>query len=539
MKKIFLILTILSLVFTGFAFATTVTGNTQTTIRIDPDSTYTFKAEDFSTVFSNIDAGTITSVVITTLPSEAAGYLTINNQKVTTVPQTVTLDEISTLKFVTKEDYKGLTSFDWRGKVGNTTENTLFTTNLLIYSSTTTENNIEILQDQTYTFKESDFTKIFNELGAGNLSSITINQKPESGKFKLNGTTISELPIDIDLKEIPDLTFTPASGFTGTVSIKWVGSVKGQVIPLTYTTNIIVKAISVENITPIDMELTTQMNTAIDDKLKIKENFDVNFVISTYPTHGTIEGFNTKTGEFRYIPERNYTGDDQFTFKATVGENFESNEGTVKITVFTEEVIIPFRYEDMQQHWGNYSASHLAAMNIIIGEKINDEYFFYPDRLITRADFVLYMLSALGINYTDVDETFKFDDDAEIEGWLKPYVYTAYKKGIINGSADNGKLYFNANDNITRAEVATIINNAMNFKYNNTDPLTFSDKRSIPAWATKAIQNMVGYEIINGFEDNSFKPNKTVTKAELSEILYKAVKEKQLELEKEETKTQE
>lgn len=539
MKKIFLILTILSLVFTGFAFATTVTGNTQTTIRITPDSTYTFKAKDFTTPFSSIDAGTITSVVINSLPSETAGYLSINNEKVTTVPQTVTIEEISTLKFVTKEDYKGLTSFDWRGKVGNTTENTLFTTNLLIYADAETQYTIQMLQDQTYTFKESDFSEIFNKLGAGSLDSITIIEKPKTGKLKLNGTTITELPTDIDLSEIPDLTFTPATGFTGTLTMKWTGTVDGQAIPLTYTTSIVVNPISVENITPVNMELTTQMNTAIDDTLEIEEDFDVNFVISTYPTHGTIEGFNTQTGQFRYIPERNYTGDDQFTFKATVGEEFESNEGTVKITVFTEEIIIPFRYEDMQQHWGNYSASHLAAMNIIIGEKINDEYFFYPDRLITRADFVLYMLSALGINYTDVDQTFKFADDENIEDWLKPYVYTAYKKGIISGSLDNGKLYFNPNDNITRAEVATIINNAMNFKYNNTDPLTFTDRRSIPAWATSAIQNMVGYEIINGFEDNSFKPNKTVTKAELSEILYKAVKEKQLELEQEESETQE
>ena len=37
----------------------------------------------------------------------------------------------------------------------------------------------------------------------------------------------------------------------------------------------------------------------------------------------------------------------------------------------------------------------------------------------------------------------------------------------------------------------------------------------------------VGYQIINGYDDNTFKPGTTITRAELAEMLYKAIKEKE------------
>jgi len=47
----------------------------------------------------------------------------------------------------------------------------------------------------------------------------------------------------------------------------------------------------------------------------------------------------------------------------------------------------------------------------------------------------------------------KFKDSNEIHGWAKKHVATCVKSQIIEGI--NGKVF--ANDNITRAEVATII----------------------------------------------------------------------------------
>ena len=139
-----------------------------------------------------------------------------------------------------------------------------------------------------------------------------------------------------------------------------------------------------------------------------------------------------------------------------------SNVATVTITIQETEDIIPFYYVDMQSSWANYSASHLADMGIMVGENYNGEYFFKPNTLVKRSDFVIAMLSVLNISVDDsLQTTFKFADDSDIADWLKPYAYTAYEEGIIKGSLENGKLYFNGDKNITRAEAATIINNSI------------------------------------------------------------------------------
>ena len=62
---------------------------------------------------------------------------------------------------------------------------------------------------------------------------------------------------------------------------------------------------------------------------------------------------------------------------------------------------------------------------------------------------------------------------------------------------------------------------------NNEEDLEFIDAMDIPSWSLGAIKNMVGYQIINGYDDNTFKPGTTITRAELAEMLYKAIKEKE------------
>ncbi|MBE5821528.1 MAG: hypothetical protein E7311_02940 [Clostridiales bacterium] len=500
-------------------------------ITITDGESYTFKVEDFKTIFDTLGVGDLTRVILVSLPSETAGNLQINGTNITTIPRGIELSNISSLTFVPKANYTGTASFTWRGRVGDTTNDTVFTTVLDITAGAPTV-TITVDKNTTYRFKRTDFSEKVTELGLGDISSVSIQTLPTSatGTLNFNTARIELVPREIDINQIGLLTFIPTTDYLGTASFTWKAKVGDELKDTVITTNLVVRETA--DITVEDISYTIDKNMALTDTLTNVQGYEAVYTITEEPTSGTIETFDAQTGEFKYVPATDFVGTVTFKYKATrtVGETTtESNEATVTITVNETEDVIPFYYADMQDHWANYSASHLAAMDILVGEKINDDYFFYPDKKITRADFVLTMLSVLEIEEQDKTVSFTFADDASMPTWLKKYAYTAYEKDIIDGSLENGKVYFNADSYITRAEAAKIINSAMNFKYQNTNTLTFKDSSSIPTWARSAIQNMIGYEIILGYEDNTFRPNETINKGELAEMLYKSVKEKEME----------
>ena len=50
--------------------------------------------------------------------------------------------------------------------------------------------------------------------------------------------------------------------------------------------------------------------------------------------------------------------------------------------------------------------------------------------------------------------------------------------------------------------------------------LTFADAGKIPAYAAFYIQTMAAQGIINGYSDNTFKPNNNITRGQMAKILY-------------------
>ena len=531
MKKILTLLTILTIAFVIPCFAVE-----PVVINLDQiNEKYTFTLEDFDTPFATLDAfdaGDLARVVIVSLPEVAQGTLTYNDEPIETLPFGIDVANIDGLVFTPTSEFTGEASFTWRGKTADTNDQTIFTTKINVTNELAdTTVNVTAYKNEVYTFKASDFSTIFNTLNIGDLSRgviVTLTDAAQ-GTLKYNNEEISTLPFGFDIANVSKLTFTPAEDFTGFTTFTWRGKTADVNDQTIFTTKISIT--ERPQMVALDKELTTDKNVTLISTLEANYAEGASFVVVAQPQHGTIENFNTATGEFQYIPTKDYVGADSFTFKTVIGEGNEakeSNVATVSIEILETEDVIPFYYVDMQDNWANYSASHLADMGIIVGESYNGDYFFNPDVKVTRADFLIAMLSVLDIRPDEeMTDTFRFADHDDIPDWLRPYVYKAYEEDIINGSLENGKLYFLPNNSITRAEAATIINNSIELLNNNEEDLEFIDAMDIPSWSLGAIKNMVGYQIINGYDDNTFKPGTTITRAELAEMLYKAIKEKE------------
>lgn len=174
-------------------------------------------------------------------------------------------------------------------------------------------------------------------------------------------------------------------------------------------------------------------------------------------------------------------------------------------------------YDDTQNHWCNYSAERLYNEGIFKGIQIGDKSYFMPDVYITRGEFLLYLNTLLQKD-TSSSVTLPFADASSIPVWQLPTVSAMYKAGIIHGNTEKQKLYFNHDEKISRLDCAIILNNMLNIK-NNDSKADFYDSYLIPKYAVGAVKNVTDYGLMNGFEDQSFRPYIKITRGMLAEIL--------------------
>ena len=178
-------------------------------------------------------------------------------------------------------------------------------------------------------------------------------------------------------------------------------------------------------------------------------------------------------------------------------------------------------YVDMNRHWGEYSAKKLFDEGVWVGEKLGANRYFYPEQKTTRLDFLLAMIATLEENYNDLQTTGTvFADEWQYADYVMKPAKWAYEKGILSGSGDGSARYFHPYDPITRAEAATLMNRALKLEVpKNRSDLAYADAKSIPTWAEESVRDLRGYGVMKGFEDNTFRPYKNITRAETAEVL--------------------
>lgn len=175
-------------------------------------------------------------------------------------------------------------------------------------------------------------------------------------------------------------------------------------------------------------------------------------------------------------------------------------------------------FSDTKDYWAATYVDYLYTSGITTGYADGT---FRPNQNITRAQFAVMLYRYLGLDeskYAGV--TLPFADNSKIADYAIPAIKALYSEGIINGSVgSDGRVYFNPNASLTRAQAATMIGRTQE-KGHATASLTFTDAGKIPAYATYYIQTMVAQGVISGYTDGSFKPNSNITRGQMAKILY-------------------
>ncbi|MEF2968988.1 S-layer homology domain-containing protein [Paenibacillus sp. M1] len=119
--------------------------------------------------------------------------------------------------------------------------------------------------------------------------------------------------------------------------------------------------------------------------------------------------------------------------------------------------------------------------------------------------------------YTVIWHPLEFSD--VVNHWAKDAVNDMGSRMVVDGVGDN---LFDPNTNITRAEFAAIVVRGLGLKLGDGET-AFSDIRATD-WYSGAIETAYEYELINGFEDGSFRPNEQITREQAMAIIAKAMK---------------
>ena len=176
-------------------------------------------------------------------------------------------------------------------------------------------------------------------------------------------------------------------------------------------------------------------------------------------------------------------------------------------------------YCDTVGHWCNYAAERLHNENVFTGIKIGYHYYFMPEEYITRGEFLLYINAVLDIPQAK-SQNLPFADKSSIPLWQLSTVASMFEAGYINGNIEKENIFFNHDEKISRLECAIILNNFLNLE-NDADNTGYYDSYLIPKYAVTAVKNVTDYGLMQGYEDNSFRPYVKMNRAMLADILCK------------------
>jgi hypothetical protein len=83
-------------------------------------------------------------------------------------------------------------------------------------------------------------------------------------------------------------------------------------------------------------------------------------------------------------------------------------------------------------------------------------------------------------------------------------------------------------ENLTRAQFAKFVVSALGLMENaqRDGALLFTDRSAIADWAAPFVQTAVKHGLITGYEDNTFRPDRLVSRAEMAVIAHRGLKAK-------------
>ena len=303
----------------------------------------------------------------------------------------------------------------------------------------------------TVTFSEEDFLSVFGE---SEFLGIVVTELPSlsDGVLKLGAVDVGEGQI-IAKNAIKALRFIPAeAGKTASFGFLPYGkSYENDFICTVYMLDSL-------NFAP----------TANGGTLSAVEGIPVYSALSADDPDGDMLTYRLEEapkkgrltlsldGSYRYIANAGAEGEDSFTYVAV--DPYGNCSEPCEVVINTEKNESGIVYTDMQNEKDAHSAVLLASKDAFIGEKIGNEWYFHPEKTVTRGEF---LMMAMKMNHIETEllaaDDSGFADSASFSPAENKYIATAARLGLVVGiDTENGRC-FCPDEVITSVQASTIL----------------------------------------------------------------------------------
>ena len=212
---------------------------------------------------------------------------------------------------------------------------------------------------------------------------------------------------------------------------------------------------------------------------------------------------------FSENPTGGYCLDPKIIFSSFIGNNIQSCKIRTRFyDIYSKDWYEYFIYD-------NNEAEGLYSRGIIQGEGNGN---FNPSRDVTKAEFVkmLVVASSVTLESEPDDPQDFYESFGQVNGeWFYPYIVTAWNSGWINRD-----VVFLPSDNVKRAEAVELLVSALDIYDPNVTPEKEFTDVFYGLWYYNYVYSLTKFKIIGGYDDNTFKPNQVLNRAEAAKIIF-------------------
>lgn len=171
---------------------------------------------------------------------------------------------------------------------------------------------------------------------------------------------------------------------------------------------------------------------------------------------------------------------------------------------------VPAGY-DFPEDWSRDALIFAVENGVFQGDQHGD---LRPKASITRAEMAAVLVRLLG---AEEQADLSGFTDVQAEAWYYPELAAAVAAGIFNGVTETEMA---PNAPITREQAVTVICRAFGIAA-QTRENGFKDAASISAYARDHVSAMTALGHVSGYTDGSFQPKKSISRAEVAQLIYK------------------
>ena len=364
---------------------------------------------------------------------------------------------------------------------------------------------VQVDSDATYCFTAQDFALSQEEPLAG----LCITQLPGSAGAVMLGNRVLRPGDILTSAQIEQMTFCPVDTQEDMAAqVCYLPIYENRVEPgASMTINIRGKNDQPPNAQ--DSTLETYKNIPNQGRLKAQdpEEKELTYTLVRAPKRGDVELHGD--GSFTYTPKKNKVGVDSFTYTAADPAGNVSREATVTVQILKPSDVR--QYTDTVGLDCRFEAEWMRNTGLFVGESVNGQSCFQPEKAVSRGEFLAMMVELLDI---PVEDTAASQLPEQTPQWLRPYLSAALRSGLTDRLPDRES--FNMDAPISGAEAAVMLQNVLDLSVTEQVLQTSAETagNEVPAWAASSLLVL---------EENgvALTGMQTMSRADAAQVLYR------------------